>query len=371
MEGVPVNKVSIEVSASKQSRVGSSLCDYIYVSKPSYFCDLLLPRSIKYKWIFFSIKHLNMLKRTVSSKAHRPRTAWFPVILRVEAGIMEVHLCWRYSDTSIGLFSSADKRSPSRPAWDYVKECALKKQKNAKGEEHDYFVFRNRRHEQRGFRADEVNPVLWALNDFTSKIIDMRTKSEEKLLTMYLSLLVNSENFRTELEDLHDPDGFRLDGTGISVIDLEGVGGTLQLLREFAEKAVKCCVDVVQRRDILEIVEGGRAKKGDGPSKVKKSKVERVMDDREEELAAKDGIEKTYVDQYLGRADVHIKNLKVSTKVSLKVIPFKVNGLVKSMKERFDPSQISLTVIPVGSVAGVSAEDLSSCHFEVIHGRHR
>ena len=92
-----------------------------------------------------------MLKRTVSSKAHRPRTAWFPVIIRAEAGIMELHLCWRYSDTSIGFFSSSDKRSPSRPAWDLVKDCVLKKQRNAKGEEHDYMVFRNRRHEQRGF----------------------------------------------------------------------------------------------------------------------------------------------------------------------------------------------------------------------------
>ena len=312
------------------------------------------------------------LQRSSSSKAHRVRTAWFPVILKVESDACELHLCWKYSDGSIGLYSSSSKTSKSRPAWDFIKECTLKRDKNSKGEEHDYLIFKNRGNEKKAFRIDELNPVLWTLNEFTSQVIKMRTTNEDKQLALYLSLMVKSSTFCCHEEFTHDEDGFRLDGAGLSIRDLEEVSGSLQSYREFVEKGINCCLDVSKRKDVLEKLEGGKPKVGadDMGPKVKRSKVEKVMDSRDEELNSINGIEKNYINQYLGRADVPLNNLAISKKVSMPINPYKVQGLARAMRERFDPSQISLTVVPLDP-GELTAENMASKNFQVIHGRHR
>ena len=107
-----------------------------------------------------------------------------------------------------------------------------------------------------------------------------------------------------------------------------------------------------------------------GPTRVKRSKVEKVIDSRVEELKSSNGIEKSYISQYVGRADVPISNLAISKKVTMPINPYKVQGLARAMRERFDPSQISLTVVPLDP-GELTAENLTSKKFEVIHGRHR
>ena len=130
------------------------------------------------------------MKRTTCSKAQRVRTSWFPVILRVEGGVKEVHVIWRYVDTSVGLFSCKGNSSPTRPPWDYITDCQYEILKNSKGEQHDYFTLKNRLLQRRGFRVDELNPFLWTLNDFTSKMIELKTTGRKKLLALYFSLLL-------------------------------------------------------------------------------------------------------------------------------------------------------------------------------------
>ena len=129
------------------------------------------------------------MRKSSSSRANRVRTAWFPVILRVEEGVREIHVCWKYADGSVGLYSSSSKTNKSRPAWDYIKDCAFQRTANDKREEHDYFVLQNRRLEKKAFRTDELNPTLWTLNEFSSKILEMRSSGQEKLLALYISLL--------------------------------------------------------------------------------------------------------------------------------------------------------------------------------------
>ena len=84
-----------------------------------------------------------------------------------------------------------------------------------------------------------------------------------------------------------------------------------------------------------------------------------------------EGVEINYSKHYLGRTDIPIENLTISTKVGLAIIPFKVTGLARAMKQRFDPSQISLTVVPSDISTEFTLENIATRKYEVIHGRHR
>ena len=274
------------------------------------------------------------------------------------------------------FFSSKGNSNPSRPPWDYIIDCQFETLKSRKGEWHDYYTLKNRTLERRGFRVDELNPFLWTLNDFTSKMIELKTTGRKKLLSLYFSLMLKSVNFSGHVDEVYDEWGFRTDGEGVTETRLIDEQGTLVEYKEFVAKANLCSLDVNHKKDVLEVVEGGKSKKSGeeevfGPTKVKRSKVEMVYDHKEKELTDEDGVEKSYSSQYLGRADIPIENLTVSTKVCLAIIPFKVLGLEKAMLERFDPSLISLTVVPVEDSTDITANNIAIRRFEVIHGRHR
>ena len=179
------------------------------------------------------------------------------------------------------------------------------------------------------------------------------------------------------MEGVHDEWGFQTDGKGVTENSLSDEEGTVVEFKEFVMKANLCTLDVNYKEEVLKYVEGGKSKRdGDifGPTKVKRSKVEKVYDLKEAELADEEGVEKSYSTKYLGRADIPIENLTVSSKVGVPIIPFKVLGLEKAMFERFDPSLVSLTVVPAGPVddlSDINVTNLSNRRYEVIHGRHR
>ena len=182
-----------------------------------------------------------MLKR---SNAQRVRTSWFPVVLAAEGGVKEIHLVWRYSDTSVGLFSSKSNQSQHRTAWDYIKDCRFAVKPNNHGEQHEYFLFHNRGMEKRGFRVDEMNPFLWTMNAFTSKMIELKTTGRSKLLSLYLSLLVKSEKFSGHVEEVFDDWGFKIDGEGVVEQDLVKESGSVEDYKDFVKKAILCCLEL-------------------------------------------------------------------------------------------------------------------------------
>ena len=329
--------------------------------------------------------------KLVSSSALRVRTAWFPILIKVENGVTECHLCWKYSDGSIGFFSNSDKNSKFRPAWDYIRECYHLSKKDSKGEEHETIVFQNRRLEKKAFKTSEMNPSLWNVNDFTSKLIEMRNEGKHELMALYFSVMFKSEGFVCYQDSICDQDGFQKDGGGITIQKLVQAAGSLDDYKDFREKAIHCRVDVAKRDEALKSVVGVKRKIDHGfvamEPMIKQTKAERLEIAQEEELTSSDGVEVSYHSQYIGRADIPLANLEESKKVYKDINPFKVHGLVKAMRTRMDQSQISLTVVPKEGVDTLSTamkkcrekgEDessvsaiLSNFKYEVIHGRHR
>ena len=286
---------------------------------------------------------------TSSSTATRVRVAWFPILVSVENGVKELHLGWKYVDNSVGFYSNSANSSKSRPAWGKIINCRFKVIR-MKDEEINHVAFQNCKKEGKAFKLDDMNPSLWKVNLFTAKVVEMRMARRDEVLALYFSLLPKSIAFSEYKEEVHNSDGFCLDGTGVKLEDVVSKNGSLEEYREFVQKADQCCMDVSSLREVMKNVEGAKKRKidetGSGSATVKRSKADKIEDAKEFEVTDRDGIEKSYIGQYIGRADVPLHNLVNSPKIKLPINPFKVDGLSKKIFARIDPALLCLTVCP-------------------------
>ena len=310
---------------------------------------------------------------TSSSSAARVRTAWFVVLTSVEGGVVEIHLGWKYADNSVGLYSNCSKSSKSRPGWGRISDCKFKNIQDDKGDSWGHFIFNNR-YEKKAFKLAEFNPPLWEMNSFTSKILEMRAGKRDETLAMYMSLLPQASSFSQNKIGVHDIDGFKLDKTGVQIEHLEEKQGSLAEYRQFVQMSVESCMNVSNLKAVMEKVEGGTKKRKNSneeeSTSVKKSRSEKVAEAKTFEVNDKEGVEKSFMGKYLGRAEIPLHNLTSSSKVKLPINSFKVAGLANKIAARPDPTLLCFTVCPLEG-SHFDSSDLASNSYEVIHGRHR
>ena len=219
--------------------------------------------------------------RSSSSRAARVRTSWFILIIDIKGAAKELHIGWKYSDGSIGLYSDAGSRSKSRPPWGYVIDCSLQTPTNKRNETSDYMLFQNRAYQKKAYKCNEMNPVLSGVNDFTTCIVGMRSEGRENILAMFLSLMVKSKDFSFHKDGVHDEYGVNLDKTGVTEETLNEQGSNIGELASFVNLALKCAVRVVTRTEAISKLECGQKRKSsdDIPVKAKLSKVDKVVDE--------------------------------------------------------------------------------------------
>ena len=143
----------------------------------------------------------------------RPRTAWYPVIVSVADEPFELQIGWKFVDGSVGFFSSATKNKKDKHPWGQVINCSFKVMNE--DEPTGRFVLENRGREKRGFRTNELLPSLWEINEFTSKLLELRTEGKSELLAMYFQLLLHSKKFHEHRKGFHDELGFNICGSGM------------------------------------------------------------------------------------------------------------------------------------------------------------
>ena len=313
------------------------------------------------------------LKTSTSSKAARVRTSWFLIVTCVEEGVQELHLCWKYADHSVGFYSNTRKGSSVRPPWGKLVNCLFKNKPDKHGKLWSHHVCNNGR-ETMGFKMNEFNPALWGINSFTSKVLDMRSSGKEELLALYLASMVRSKSFSQYREGVHTEDGLFVDLCEAAIKKMEEVQGSLDDYKDFIEKAEQSCIKVNKMTEVMQHVQGGTRKRKNqdmaAPPVIKKSKADKIEEAKNEEINAENGIEKSYVDKYIGRAEIPLENLSCSMKVQLRINTFKVEGLVRSILERPDPALLTLTVC-IADEATFDRTDMAKNSYEVIHGRHR
>ena len=316
---------------------------------------------------------MSSLKRSTSSKAHRVRTGWFLVVVDVEGMGKELHVGWKFYDGKIGLFTTSPKTCKTKSPWGCVMDCSYENVLNENKEPVDYLLIQNRSFQKKGFKVSEMNPFLWTVNDFTTLIHGLRCEGKLRLLSMYLALLPKSIGFTQHKEGVNDDLGFKADNSAVTEQMLEENGGSKKDFTDFVQVALSSAIVVGDRREIVEKLPVEANKKkilNHGPAKVKCSKAEKVAELRKAELSDKAGVEIEFLESFIGRADIPLSNLKVSSKVSLPVNQFKVRGLSTLMLENYDPSQMVLMVTPV-DVQQFNKENLENNQFEIFHGRHR
>jgi hypothetical protein len=311
------------------------------------------------------------MQRSSSSKAARIRTAWYIVLVDVK-GTMELNIGWKYSDGTFGLFSDTGNKSKSRPPWGNVIDCSLQTLKNKRNETNDYMMFQNRGFQKKAFKCIEMNPVLSGVNDFTSCVVEMRSGGRENVLALFLSLMVKSKQFSSHRVGVHDDNGINVDKTGVTEETLKEHGSSIEELSSFVELALKHALRVDSRNEVMSKIESGKKRKGsdDIPVKAKLSKVDKVVDEMKAELDDKTGLELTFQQKFMGRADIPLSKLKVSTEVALPLNPLKVSGLAAGMLQRFDPSQMSVMATPATGEPFDATKLQDNC-YDVFHGRHR
>ena len=292
----------------------------------------------------------------------------------VEGKGKELHVGWKFYDGKIGLFTTSPKTCKTKMPWGCVIDCSFEKILNGNKEQGDYLMIQNRSFQKKGFKVSEMNPFLGTVNDFTTFIHGLRCEGKLRLLSMYLALLPKTSGFTQHKEGVNDDLGFKSDNSGVTEQMLEENGGSKKDFIDFVNMALSNAIVVSDRKDIVEKlpVEAKKKKKNlnDGPVKVKCSKADKVAESRKAELVDKDGVEIEFLKSFIGRADIPLSKLIVSSKVSLPLNQFKVRGLSNLMLENYDPAQMVLMVTPV-DVEQFDKENLEDNQFEIFHGRHR
>jgi hypothetical protein len=293
--------------------------------------------------------------RSASTKTDNPRTAWCPVILKTK-NCLEVHLLWKESRNTIKLYQTEEKKDFGR-----IKAAEFVKERNKKGNLNDYYKVMNEYGDEIYFRSTLLSPALIGSNSFSKMMMELRCESGGDIkLASYLGCLSQSQGFSH-----HDSNR---DIKGEAAFDKDEQERFDNFLKAAVENATCATVD---RNEAVEAIakKTNRKKKSSEKPKVK-SKQSKLENFFSRELHDPKGVEREHVEGFQARADVHIDNLEVCTEVLLPIDEWKVKMLAKEMSERFDPSKMTLTVVPLDPEAFLIGSD-KPLNFVVVHGRHR
>ena len=134
------------------------------------------------------------LVRHDSSHADRVRSGNLPVVV-LRNGTYYVHWGKKFSDSSVGIYSSDTSRSKSKTPFGSIKNVVFETMQNKKGTLQDYLLAENQAGDRVAFKVQELNVSIWEMNNWTIIISSLAAEYKFKLLGKYLSLLVKSEGF--------------------------------------------------------------------------------------------------------------------------------------------------------------------------------
>ena len=222
-----------------------------------------------------------------------------------------------------------------------------------------------------------LNNLEISLSDFSRKITQMYVEDQKELMSLYLTLINKSSDFIYHHEEKHDPDGFLLDGTGVTSKDIDCNGGSLEDYREFVRFAREGAIMVTSIEDSLKEItslpSNKRKSSSSIPQKpVKLSKLQMIQKNEKVEIEDKDGLEVELKNSMVGCCKIPLDNISVCKEMEVHVSPYKVQGIVNSMRNRYDPSKSVLVVCPVEPVADINdlAKDPGNKKYYVVQKVH-
>ena len=316
------------------------------------------------------------ISRIVSSNAVRTRTAWCPVVFSNKDGY-EIHIMWKSVRNSLELYSykirgkvGKGRKENDKKFLGIVKDFRVETLKNEKGEVCDYYIVTDEFEEVERFKASLMNPGMTGSNDFAKRMIGLRSGLNDRYLAAFLSRLPKCKGFSHSDENLFSDVGLRI------VDDVSGdeqQEDTFELfLNSAKENAAVVTASIESAIDDI-AVRTKRKKKSEIEKSIEKlSRHERIEKYFNKEVKDTAGVESEVVRSSKSRADVPLSHLSITEKVVLPIDEEKVKLIAREMCERFDPTNVYLTVVPSTSEGTVfDPEHLDENHYDVVHGRHR
>ena len=306
-------------------------------------------------------------------KSVNTRYGWAPICLKIGNKI-QVNIFCRRSNGKFGPFTAAAPASKVRPWWAAILECEYITDTSKGGDVKKLFVIKNVDNEKAVFRADILNPLLQKVNQFSQKCSALLISSP-KLLAAYLSLVSFSESFCSHDSEKHLGNGLSKELRESEVDSLVQLGGSLQDYETFIKAAISSALDVSGggKEEALNISPAVKRRITDfynkTGSKKKLTRKEQVEDNYRTMLGEERGLEKSITDSYVNFQSIPVENLSVSPNMFLLMNQVKISEIADSMIDRYDPSQMVLSVVP--SDLEAFERDGTSDSFWVIHGRHR
>ena len=154
----------------------------------------------------------------------RNRSAWYLNISKCE-GSSALTIIYKNTKGHIAPFSKKNKIP-----WGTPNKCeyVLTKDKDCGGT-YGEFKFTTKRRETEKFREDGLNSFEDGVSNFSKKITSMIVLKQQKLLSMYLTLLPHSVGFEHHREGLHHDEGILVDNgeDNLSIDDLVNNGGSI------------------------------------------------------------------------------------------------------------------------------------------------
>ena len=188
--------------------------------------------------VIFQISFVKMAVEAATAfkgVAKRPRNSWALAITDV-SGVYQMNIFYKSTKGEIGPYSQSPKNVKIKMPFGPPVLCEYSVKKGDDGAVGD-FVFMNKIKQRGLFPERCLNNFETGVCAFSRMITRLCVEKKEKLLAKYLSLLPHSENFIHHEEELHNRDGFLVDGTGVQEEDLKGDGGTLEEYRDILRMA--------------------------------------------------------------------------------------------------------------------------------------
>ena len=242
----------------------------------------------------------------LSSKAQRPKNAWFVYCARVEDSY-ELSLGYKDTKGTVAPYSSSKKNATVKIPWGPPTECEYRVRKE-NGETVKEFKFCNSRKEVVGCNEILLNNLEQNVNAFTQKITELAVGNKKKLLANYWSVTQTCKGFVYHNGEIHEDNGMRKDGQGVTTAVIEENGGSLAELIDFVKNAKESAVF----GDAFKVSTTKRKNNSDDAvgSKPKKMNAKALIDNNEKlEIDDPEGLEKKFQRCYRGLARIPLDDI--------------------------------------------------------------
>ena len=189
-----------------------------------------------------------------------------------------------------------------------------------------------------------LNNIKSDQNPFCQRIQAMKTLGQFRLLAHYINLIQASPNFVYHDVNKNDNYGFCFEEKGLKVVDLHADGGTLESYIEFIKLASE---NLYSDSSQKENKSNKKSKTMDDylvkePVKKRIKVTQKVDESHLKELNDAEGLEVGYKKSYVGLARIPLQNLEAHMDLISHVSPETVGRVMKSISERYDPTQTVL-----------------------------